>query len=358
MKYSKRSLVSAISDILIGFGVLESDALVTAQVLVAAEMRNIPSHGLLRLPDYIHLIKNGRINPCANPRIIHQTPSTATYDGDAGLGPAVANSAMDLAIKKAGEVGTAWVAVSNSNHFGIAGYFALKAIPHDMIGICMTNANPLVAPTFSAKGLLGTNPIAVAIPANKENPLVADFATASIARGKVDLLDRKGASIPEGFVQQEGGLPSTDPGVLKRGGAILPLGSTREYGSHKGFCLAAVVDIFSALLSGANYGPFVPPSVAYLPLQANLPGKGTGHFVGAMRIDAFQPAEQFKNEMDAWIQTFRNAPSAKGQEKIIIPGDPERESEDKNTITGVEISEKVLEQIRLLCQEAKLQSPF
>ena len=330
------------------------DARIVAKVLVAAEMRDIPSHGLLRLTDYIRMLRSGRINAKAVPKILHQSPSTLSLDGDNGLGPVVAAKAMDLAIKKARDAGTGWVAVQNSNHFGIAGYYAMMALPHEMIGLCMTNANPLVSPTFSADGMLGTNPLAVAVPAATEPPLVADFATAAIARGKVDLLHRQGLSIEEGFLQDAEGNTSTDPGILSRGGTIAPLGSSRKYGSHKGYCIAAVIDVLSALPAGANFGPFVPPSVAWLPQKENLPGKGTGHFFGAMRVDAFRPAKEFLESMDLWIKTFREARPGAGHDKVLIPGDPEREAEQRNKRNGIRLNEKVKQLTAELCKELEV----
>src|SRR5512140_163230 len=161
----------------------------------------------------------------------------------------------------------------------------------------MTNANPLVAPTFSISRMMGTNPIAVAIPADKQPPFIADFATTPIARGKLAVAEKKGEKVPFGFVQDKVGSPSDDPAILKAGGSMVTLGGDRIHGSHKGYCLSAIVDIFSAVFSGANFGPFVPPSVAYLPLLEKSSGEGTGHFFGAMRIDAFQPADEFKIKM-------------------------------------------------------------
>lgn len=355
--YRKDTLTELAIHLLSRCGVNHADAKVTARVLVTAEMRNIPSHGLLRLPDYIRMLRSGRINPAGKPAVTHQRLSTATLNGDNSLGPVAASRAMGLAIEKAHQTGTGWVAVENSNHFGIAGFYAMQALEHDMIGICMTNANPLVAPTFSADGMLGTNPLAVAIPAGNEPPFVADFATASIARGKVDMLVKQGRSIEKGFVQDKNGQPSTDPSILARGGAILPLGSNRQFGSHKGYCMAAVADILSAVLSGANYGPFVPPSVAWLPVKDNLPGRGTGHFIGAMRIDAFRPAKEFKSNMDDWIQTFRKSRPSVGQDKILIPGDPERTAEAINIRTGVPLLEKVEEELKQWCRELDVRYP-
>ncbi len=351
-------LKKLVVDLLCNCNVPDDHAETTAQVLVAAEMRDIPSHGLLRLTDYIRMLRNGRINAKAVPAAMYESLSTVTIDGDNGLGPVVASYAMQRAVSKARTAGTGWVAVQNSNHFGIAGYYAMQALPHHMIGLCMCNANPLVAPTFAAQGVMGTNPLAIAIPAGKEPPLVADFATAAIARGKVDLLCKQGLSIDEGFVQDADGSPATDPCVLGRGGAILPLGSTRKFGSHKGYCLASAIDIFSGLLSGANFGPFVPPSVDWLPMKDHLPGKGTGHFFGAMRIDAFRPEKEFLAAMEQWVSTFRNAKPVNGAEKVYIPGDPEREAEKRNKRTGVRLQEKVKSQIKMVCKELNVDCPL
>ena len=213
----------------------------------------------------------------------------------------------------------------------------MMALEENMIGITTTNASPLVAPTWSTSKFLGTNPIAVAIPAGKNPAFVADFATTPIAQGKLALIERKGESCKTGFVQDKIGKPSTDPTILKQGGAIVPLGSDYEHGSHKGYCLGAVVDILSSVLGGANFGPFTPPQVAFLPLLDKSTGKGIGHFFGAMRIDAFRPAEDFKNSMDEWIETFRNAEPAEGYEKVLIPGDPERENTTINLKEGIPV---------------------
>ena len=265
------------------------------------------SHGIARLSGYVRLWEAKRAN--ANPRlqIVHETPSTGVVDGDGGLGLVVAPFAMDLAIRKAKNVGSGWIAVRNSNHFGIAAQHAMKALEEDMIGIVMTNASALVAPTFSVERLLGTNPICVAIPSGKEPPFVADLATTTAANGKLEILQRKNQEAPPGWIQDRAGNPSTDPHELKNGGALLPLGGDREHGSHKGYALGAIVDIFSGVLSGANFGPWVPPFPAYIPMPEDMPGIGIGHFFGAMRIDGFRKADDFKKDMDQWLKRFRSA---------------------------------------------------
>lgn len=327
-------------------GCSDEHAATAAIALLAADVRGIDSHGVARLSGYVRLWQAKRINATPNIQVVHETPSTAVVDGDAGLGLVVAPFAMQIAIDKARNAGTGWVSVRNSNHFGIAGYHAMMALAHDMIGMAMTNASALVAPTFGIERMLGTNPIAVAIPADKEPPFVGDFATTTAANGKLEILQRKGADAPLGWVQDAAGAPSTDANILKKGGAMLPLGSDREHGSHKGYTLGSIVDIFSAVLSGASYGPWAPPFPAYVPVPENMPGKGLGHFFGAMRIDAFRPAQEFKQHMDNWIQRFRKAKPAAGYDKVLIPGDPEREMESIRMKEGIRVVESVVEDLK------------
>jgi L-2-hydroxycarboxylate dehydrogenase (NAD+) len=222
----------------------------------------------------------------------------------------------------------------------------MMALDHDMIGICVTNANPLVAPTFSVSRMMGTNPLAVAIPAGKYPPFVADFATTPIARGKLAVSEKKGEKVLYGYVQDKEGNGSDDPSILSKGGSMVTLGGDFEHGSHKGYCMAAIVDIFSAVLSGANFGPFVPPSVAYLPVLDKKVGEGTGHFFGAMRIDAFQPTNNFKAKMDEWIETFKNAKSAPGKPSVIIPGEPERLKEEQLKKSGISIVPTIAKDVK------------
>jgi LDH2 family malate/lactate/ureidoglycolate dehydrogenase len=329
-------------------GCPSQQAKLATEVLLRADLRGIDSHGIARLSGYVRLWNKKRVNSAPNIRIVHESPSTAVVDGDGGLGLVVAPLAMEIAIEKAKVAGTGWVSVKNSNHFGIAGYHAMMALQHDMIGIAMTNASPLVAPTFSIERLLGTNPIAVAIPADKQPPFVADFATTTAANGKLEILQRKNLTAPVGWVQKKNGESSTDPNEAKHGGALIPLGSDREHGSHKGFCLGAWVDIFSAVLSGANYGPWVPPFVAFLDPPSDPVGEGIGHFFGAMRVDAFRPAHEFKSHMDNWIFRFRKAKTIESEERVIIPGDPEREMEESRIKDGVPINPKVVDDLKEL----------
>ena len=349
--YSYNHLFDLTKKIFSTMGCSDKHSSTIAEVLLRAEIRNIPSHGMLRIIDYYQLWKEGRINAVPNIAVVHESVSSAVVDGDMAFGMIPAEFSMALAIKKARQAGTGWVATRNSNHFGIAGYYSMMALEHDMIGICVTNANPTVAPTFSLEKMLGTNPVAMAVPALTQPPFVADFSTTPVARGKVAMAEKKGEQLAPGLIQDGNGVTTTDPAALRKGGAILPLGSDYIHGSHKGYCMSSIVDILSGVISGANFGPFVPPGVAYLPRKERETGVGTGHFFGAMRIDAFMPADKFKARMDEWIVSMRSAKPAAGHEKVLIPGDPEREWEVKLMKEGITVAPKVVEDINLVTGE-------
>ena len=343
-----------VASVFTAIGCSEQDAALASDVLVSADARGIDSHGVARLAGYVRLFDNGRLNTKPQVKILHETPSTATLDGDRCLGLIVAPKAMEIACEKAALAGTGWVAVQNSNHFGIAGYHAMKALPSQMIGWAMTHAAPLVTPTFSKEKLLGTNPIAVAIPANEEPAFVADFASTAVAYGKLEILQRKGLDTPDGWVQDANGDPCNDAFAIKNGGALLPLGGDREHGSHKGYGLGAIVDILSGVLSGANFGPWVPPFATAGFMQAGeTVGNGTGHFLGAMRVDAFRPAEDFTNDMDKWIRRFRSAKAVEGKQ-VLIPGDPERELEAIRRVEGIPLLKPVVEDLQSLASRFQL----
>ncbi len=352
--YTHIQLKDFVFKVFMKMGCPTEQAELASNTLISADLRGVDSHGVARLSGYVRLWEAGRINPNPKIEIVHETPSTAVVNGDAGLGLVVGPASMKIAMDKARNVGTGWVSVKNSNHFGIAGYHSMLALKEDMIGISMTNASPLVAPTWSKEQMLGTNPIAVAIPAGNEPPFVADFATATAANGKLEILQRKGGKAPTGWVQDKEGFSSTDPYELKNGGALLPLGSDREHGSHKGYCLGSIVDIFSAVLSGASYGPWAPPFVSFLPVADDMPGEGLGHFFGAMRIDAFQPKDHFKSHMDQWIKRFRSASAVDDQESVLVPGDPERIIEQERINTGIDLLKPVEDDLKSLAEKFEI----
>ena len=340
--------------VFIKMGCSEEHATLAAAVLIRSDLRGIDSHGVARLSGYVRLWEKKRINATPNIKIVHETPTTATVDGDAGLGLVVAPFAMKLAMEKAEKYGTGWVAVKNSNHFGIAGYHSLLAVEKDMIGISMTNASPLVAPTYANERLLGTNPMCYGFPAGKYPPVIVDMATAAAANGKLEIAQRANKNVPEGWIQDSEGNSSINPNELKNGGSLLPLGSDKDHGSHKGYGLSATVDILSAVLSGANYGPWVPPFVAFLEPSTNPVGEGLGHFFGAMRVDGFRPAQDFKDHLDNWIERFKSAKTIDPNKKVIIPGEPEYDFEQERKVTGIPIIEAVVNDLNELATKLGL----
>jgi LDH2 family malate/lactate/ureidoglycolate dehydrogenase len=352
--FTEERLRNFTQNVFLKMGCSETDAILAADVLLRSDLRGIDSHGVARLSGYIRLWEKQRINATPNIRIVHETPTTATVDGDGGLGLVVAPFAMKVAIEKARIYGSGWVAVKNSNHFGIAGYHALLAVEEDMIGISMTNASPLVAPTYANERLLGTNPMCYAFPAGKYPPVVVDMATSAAANGKLEIAQRSNSPIPEGWAQDKDGKGSTSPNELKAGGSLLPLGSDKDHGSHKGYGLSATVDILTAVLSGANYGPWVPPFVAFLEPSANPVGEGLGHFFGAMRVDGFRPAEDFKHHLDNWIERFKGAKTVDPAKSVIIPGEPEYAFEQERKVAGIPLIDVVVNDLNDLADKLQI----
>lgn len=327
------------------FGISEADAQQAADVLASSDLRGIDSHGVARLHTYFDLLELGRINPRPTIRIVREKASVATVDGDNGLGLVVGPKANEMAMEKAEACGSGWVSVCNTNHFGIAGYYPLKALERDLIGWAMTNSTKLVAPLWGAERMLGTNPMAIAFPGFREPPIVIDMATSAVAYGKIEMALRKGTEIPRGWIIDEDGRGTTDPQDMIDGGAQLPLGSEREMGGHKGYCLASMVDILCCVLSGANWGPFAPPFALRQEIPERSVGKGIGHFFGAMQIEGFIDKDEFKRQIDDWIHVFRNTRPAPGTEGPLIPGDPEREAEAIRSREGIPLIKPVVDDL-------------
>lgn len=342
-------------------GVQNEDAQIVAKVLVEADLRGIDSHGVARMSRYVSGIQQGMMRPKANPKIVYETPVTATIDADAGLGQPVSHRAMQLAISKAREHSLGFVAVRNSNHFGIAGFYAMMALAEDMIGICTTNTEVIVVPTFARNAMLGTNPIAIAVPAGDEPPFVLDMSTATVTRGKLEVYARLEKPVPLNWATDEKGLATDNPArvlqnIIKRGGGgLLPLGgSLEESGGHKGYGMALAVEIFSAVLSGARYANLVyPKDKDGKPLPS-----GIGHFFGAMRVDAFRPKDEFKRDMDDLVRRLKDAPKAEGAERIYIHGEKEFESVERLTQLGVPLNSKVMEDLRTIAEQLGMSKPF
>jgi len=335
-------------------GVPEEDARQAADVLCLADEWGISSHGVARLRQYYEMLSLKRINPKASPRIVRESPTTAVVDGDNGLGLIVAPKANQIAMQKGEEAGTAWVSVFNSNHFGIAGYYAIAGASKNMIGWAMTNTPALVAPLWGVGRVLGTNPLAVAIPAHSEPPVVIDMATSAISLGVVENALRHQEALPDGCIADHAGMPSTDPEKLFSNGSLLPLGGDRLHGGHKGYCLAALIDILCGVLSGASWGPFVPPFPHNLHSPERQVGQGIGHFFGMLRISAFTDPEEFKRRMDEWIQAIRSTTPASGSQGVLIPGDPERRAAADAAINGIPLAEPVVKDLTQLAKELNL----
>ncbi len=332
----------------------EEDARITADVLVTADLRGINSHGVARLRRYVNGLRDGMMLARPEVEVVTETPVTALIDAGAGLGQPVSYRAMEQAIQKAREYGAGFVTVRNSNHYGIAGYYAMMALEQDCIGISMTNAAVLVSPTFGRDAMLGTNPIAVAAPAGDERPFVLDMATSTVSRGKLEVYNRQEKPIPLGWATDETGTPTTDAGRVlenfkqRAGGGLLPLGGAGELlRGYKGYGLALWVDVFCAILSGAAYADLVYPKT---PDGKPLPSK-IGHFFGAWRVDGFRPVDEFKAAMDDLQLRLKNAPKVEGETRIYVHGEKEYEEAERNSREGIPLNPKVAADLKAIGEE-------
>ena len=323
------------------------DAQLATDALVTADLRGVESHGVSNmLRYYVVGYNSGEINPRPNWRIVRETPATANIDSDTGLGIIIAPKAMEIAIDKARNTGVGMVTISNGRHMGMASYHAMMALKHDMIGISMTGCSPSVLPTFGAEPRVGTNPIAVAAPAGEEPPFVYDAATIVVAGNKIGLASRLGVDLAPGWVADEQGTPLLEPVPtlpnwmpgMPRLNPLLPLGSTRESGSHKGYGLACVVDILSGILSGTGFG--------MVPGRPNF-----SHFVGAYSIEAFTEVDTFKEMMDDFLRALKNTPPAPGHERVLYAGLAEAEEEQDRQANGIPLHKEVVEWFQDICNE-------
>jgi L-2-hydroxycarboxylate dehydrogenase (NAD+) len=315
-------------------GVPQPDARLSARILVAADLRGISSHGVIRLHTYYgNRIQRGLIDPLTPLIPVYETAATATLDAGNGLGMVAASRAMDRCIQMAKQANVAVVSVRNSNHFGIAGYYAMLALKADMIGISLTNAQPLVAPTYGRTAMLGTNPIAVAVPSASVLPFVLDMATSIVPIGKITVHEKARDTVPLGWGMDASGKLTESPSEILQGGALSPLGGSDILRGYKGYDLAVVVDILSGILSGSGFGVSVG--------SKDQPSR-IGHFFMTINIGAFRPLEEFKRDMTALMSELRNAPKANGQSRIYLAGEKEFEQEAENRIKGVPLLDEVV----------------
>jgi L-2-hydroxycarboxylate dehydrogenase (NAD+) len=332
-------------------GVPAEDAATVADVLIAADLRGVESHGVARLEAYyVSRIRAGQLDPHPTLETVRETPTSVLTDAGNGLGHPAGKKTMERVLDKAAQSGAAFGAVRNSNHFGIAGYYAMLALDRDMIGIASTNSVRYGAPTFGRDILLGTNPLAFAIPAKNEPAFVLDFATTTVPKGKLEVYNRKGKQLNPGWAIDANGHETLDPQVALKG-ALLPLGGFGvDNGGHKGYGLGLLVDILCGVLSGGAFGNDLPS-----PSDGPLPGK-ISHFFAAFKIDGFRDPEQFKADMDTELRAFKDSAKAPGHDRIYVAGEIEHEKTVYNREHGVPVHAKVWDGLEKLA--ADLGIPF
>jgi L-2-hydroxycarboxylate dehydrogenase (NAD+) len=323
---------------------LEDDARTAAAVLVAADARGIPSHGVARLWRYVNGLKTGVMLPNAPVEVLVDTPSSVVIHAHGAMGAPVSVKAMRSVINKAKTNGAAFGCVRDSNHFGIAGYYAMMALDEDMLGIAMTNTAALGVPTFGRQVMYGTNPLAFAAPADEERAFVLDMSTTVVTRGKIEMYERLGKELPVGWAVDKTGQPARDARPLlddmfhRVGGGISPLGGAgEEFGGHKGYGLAIMVDILCAVLCGAPFGPDLS--------DTETSSARVGHFFGAISIDTFRHPQEFRHDMDRMLRGLRNCPPAEGAEQVYFAGQKEFEKEEECLRMGVPLLKKTYDQI-------------
>jgi LDH2 family malate/lactate/ureidoglycolate dehydrogenase len=322
-------------------GVPNADAQIAADALVSADLRGVDTHGVIRFQAnawYVKWLTEGSMTARPNIRVVSESASTALIDGDRGMGMVVGRRAMELAIAKARQSGMGMVGVRNSRHYGMSAYYAMQALQHDMIGIAMTNASRQVVPTFGREARFGTNPICFAVPADKELPFVLDMATTTAAAGKLELAARLGKAIPPGWALNEKAESTDDPRVAQKARRLLPLGGSRDNGSHKGYGLAILVEILCGVLTGTL-------------TALNADQNPRGHCFGAMRIDAFRPLMEFKRDMDRLIRELKSTPPIEGQERVYVAGEIEFEMAEERTERGIPLLPSVLKSLREVSEQ-------
>jgi L-2-hydroxycarboxylate dehydrogenase (NAD+) len=325
-------------------GVAAGDAQIAAEALVAADLRGVDTHGVIRFSPhawYVKWLSEGSMTAKPNIRVTSETPSTALLDGDRGMGMVIGHRAMELAIDKAQSCGIGMVGVRNSRHYGMSAQYAMQALAHDMIGIAMTNAGRQVVPTFGREARFGTNPMCFAVPADKELPFVLDMATTTAAAGKLELAARLEKSIPTGWALDEKAQATQDPRVAQKARRLLPLGGSRDNGSHKGYGLAVLVEILCGVLTG---------TVTAL----NADQDPRGHFFGAIRVDAFRPVAEFKKDMDRLIRELKSTPPIEGQRRVYVAGEIEFETAEERAERGIPLLPSVLKGLREVSEQLGL----
>jgi len=338
----------------------KEDAHHVADNLVVSNLRGIDSHGVGRVKRYVEGIRAGYIIPDAKPTIERENSVLANINANNGVGQAAGAFGMNLAILKALKEGIGLVAVFNSNHYGFAGYYAMKALKEGLIGISLTNSEPLVVPTFAKDAILGTNPISIAAPSSRNRPWVMDLATSVVPRGKLEVYHRLGQKTPLGWATDERGISTDNPArVLENvlhgyGGGILPLGGEGEvFGGHKGYGLSLMVDVLSGVLPGSNFGPDV---VATKDGKMNHPR--VGHFFMVLDPAFFTDLDMFKKRMDDYIDLLHNSSKAEGCPRVYVHGEKEFEMHDHREKNGIPIDARTVESLQGYADEFGIRLKF
>lgn len=336
------ALAATVSSIFEKLDLPAHDAALAADGLVAADVRGVTSHGVSQiLRNYVDRLRDGGTNPRPEWRLTREMPAGGNVDCDRGMGLVVTPKVMELAISKAREVGVGMISMHNGRHLGMAQYHARLALPHDMIGLCMTSTSPHVAPTFGRVKRLGTNPIAFAAPCGEEPPFVYDAATSVSAGNKLNVYKLMGLPVPPGYVADDEGRPVMEPSEHGADHVLLPLGSTPDTASHKGYALAAMVDVLCSVMGGLTFG-------------ARLAPRDYNHFVAAINIDAFVPVADFKQAMDDFVRMLKATPPAAGCERVLVPGQLEWETELDRRAHGIPLHKDVFAWLDATCAELGL----
>jgi L-2-hydroxycarboxylate dehydrogenase (NAD+) len=300
-----------------------------AVVLLASDRRGIASHGTARLQNYVAVVEAGVLDPAGRPEVEVERPAMALFDAHNGWGHHAGRIAVDWAIARARKTGTALAVVRNTNHYGIAGWYALRIAEAGLIGTSLTNSSPLVAPTRSKAPLLGTNPIAVAAPAGRFGTYCLDMATSTIPRGRIEVAARRGETIPEGLAIDRDGYPTTDPDAALEG-SLLPLGGLEATGGYKGYGLALVVDLLTGVLGGATFGPHI------IGLFSGEAPSDLGQSFWAIDPDAFGEPGAFSERLAGYLEELTHAELAPGAPgRVLVHGEPEAEAERRAAERGI-----------------------
>lgn len=349
-RFAAEDLRAFVAALLHYFKVPQKDARIAAEVLIDADLKGIDSHGIAHLPShrgYIPGLKQGLVNANASIKILRESPTTAALDGDGGLGIVIAKEAMERCMSKAQAYGIGMVTVTNGRHFGAAGYFAEMAAKKGLIGMAMCNVPPVGMAAGGKSKAYGTNPIAFAAPMGTGKLFSLDMATTAVAGGKLEIAQRQGKSIPEGWAVDAEGKISTDPEVLQKGGGLLPLGSTMETSSYKGFGLGLMVDILCGILSGAGFGMILPRRELVM-----------GQWFSAWQIDAFTEITTFEKQLNDLAQRIRKIEPVANVDSVFIPGDKEDQFRQNRLIDGIPLDQTTIELLEELAVESELSMPL